>query len=90
MTTLIVAHIDEILTAKEVSKILKCSVAAVYRLREQGCIPAKFKLFEGRKGFRWTRMDVEAYLAQKMLPRFESDDNRAIFLPVRSPFVKVN
>ncbi len=90
MTTLIVAPIDEILTAKEVSKILKCSVAAVYRLREQGRLPSRFKLFEGRKGFRWTRMDVEAYLAERMLPRFESDANHDVFLPVRSPFVKVN
>ena len=84
------APIDEILTAREVSRILKCSVAMVYRLREQGHLHAKFKLFDGGKGFRWTRMDVEAYVAEKMLRRFESDDNHEMFLPVRSPFAKVN
>jgi excisionase family DNA binding protein len=52
----------DILTARDVAKLLKISRAMVYRLRSQGrCIPS-YKLFDGERGWRWSRTDVEAYL----------------------------
>jgi excisionase family DNA binding protein len=55
----------EILTAKEVASLLKCSVAMVYRLRESGELPESYKLFGGEKGFRWERAEVSRYLESK-------------------------
>ena len=58
----------EILTAAEVAALLKCSRAKVYQLHAEGALKATHKIFEGAKGWRWTREDVEQYLKTKQLP----------------------
>jgi excisionase family DNA binding protein len=52
----------DILTAREVARLLRISRAMVYRLRSQGRFIPRYKLFDGERGWRWSRMDVEAYL----------------------------
>lgn len=54
---------DEVLTAREVGALLKISRAAVYLLHKNGKLIPRWKLFDKRRGFRWSRADVEAYLA---------------------------
>ena len=61
----------EILTALEVAKLLKISRAMIYRLRAEGRLPARFKLFEGERGWRWTKTDVDAFLRSTMIPELE-------------------
>jgi predicted DNA-binding transcriptional regulator AlpA len=52
----------EVLTAKEVAALLKCSRAQVYRLRLDGSLMPRYKIFKGEKGWRWARPDVAKYL----------------------------
>ena len=55
----------DILTVGEVSKLLKVGRATVYRLRSEGILPARFKFFDGERGWRWSREDVEAFIASR-------------------------
>ena len=77
----------EILTAKDVARILKISLSMVYRLKAQGFLPATYKLFEGEKGFRWIKATVDQYLSRKMISRYEYESlqelqQSAKFVPV--------
>ncbi len=51
-----------ILRPKEVAAILKISLPAVYRLRAMGQLPARYKFFEGEKGWRFDIEDVLQYV----------------------------
>ena len=54
---------DEILTAQGVADILKVSRRKIYDLWTRGELTPRFKLFQkSREGWRWSRMDVDAYL----------------------------
>lgn len=74
---------DEILTALEVAKILKCSKSKVYELRANGDLRARFKIFEGEKGWRWTRQDVADYLDTRIDPYF-------VDFAATKPYVPIN
>ena len=52
----------DLLTAQDVARMLKCSRAAVYRLHQRGQLIARWKLFDGERGWRWSLPDVEVYL----------------------------
>jgi excisionase family DNA binding protein len=78
-------ELSGVLTAGDVARILKCSKSKVYQLREEGDLRARFKLFEGEKGWRWTREDVERYLNARMDPYFERFDRIEEFVPVKLP-----
>jgi excisionase family DNA binding protein len=74
---------DEVLTASEVAHVLKCSKSQIYRLRFDGKLLPRYKLFEGQKGWRWTRADVDAYLNRCSSEPRERFDQAPPFLPVR-------
>ena len=53
----------DILTAKDVARLMKISPAMVYRLHSEVKLLARYKVFDGKRGWRWNIHDVEAYLA---------------------------
>lgn len=56
---------DELMTAYEVASLLKCSARHVYRLADNRALPPSHKIFDGPRGFRWTRSEVETYLRDR-------------------------
>jgi predicted DNA-binding transcriptional regulator AlpA len=50
---------DEILTAKEVATMLKCSPTTLYRWRKQGIGPKYFNL---RGDVRYKMSEIDAYI----------------------------
>jgi hypothetical protein len=52
----------ELLTAVEVGSMLKCSRSMVYKLQSQGNLLPRYKIFDGEKGWRWSRVDVLAFI----------------------------
>jgi predicted DNA-binding transcriptional regulator AlpA len=72
----------EILSAKEVAKILKCSVSFVYQQRKSGGLAPRFKFGEGRKGWRWSRNDVDAFIKGHEIPGDSEDISMPDFIPV--------
>jgi predicted DNA-binding transcriptional regulator AlpA len=53
---------EELLSAKEVALLLKCSPSMIYRLAHEGLLVPRFKIFPSQKGWRWTRGDVQEYV----------------------------
>lgn len=74
--------LDEILTAREVAKLLKCSMSKVYELNIPGQLPASYKIFDGEKGLRWLLSDVKAYLYEHQLPEREPAETNQPFVAV--------
>jgi len=75
---------DELLTAKEVAGILKCSVSRVYELhtKDKALLP-RYKLFGGKKkGWRWSHQDVLGYVSACTLPGFEPKETPPPFVHV--------
>jgi excisionase family DNA binding protein len=70
----------EVLTAKEVASLLKCSRWTVYKLRDAGKIPAPFFLFDGARGERWLKSDIEQHVLQ--LRADVSDSAPRPFVPI--------
>lgn len=73
---------DEILTAREVAHILKCSVSFVYRQRNNGGLAPRFKFGEGQKGWRWSRGDVDSFIKGHEIPGGVEDMSMPDFIPV--------
>ena len=74
---------EEILNAQEVARVLKCSRSMVYQLRDRGELQARYKLFEGERGWRWTRGDIQNYLDARTLPGFVPYDVPEKFVHVK-------
>lgn len=72
----------EILSAKEVAQILKCSVSFVYQQRKRGGLAPRFKFGEGRKGWRWLRGDVDTFIKGHEIPGGLEDISMPNFVPV--------
>ena len=58
----------ELLTAKEVARALKLTVRSVYRLQNEGRIPASFRIAPSSS--RWDAREVEEFV--KAAPRFKA------------------
>jgi len=72
----------EVLTARDVAAILKCSRSKIYALQSRGELRPRFKIFDGEKGWRWHREDVQRFLSDHTMPGFEPVD-------IAPPFVRV-
>lgn len=81
----IVAEIlmNGLMDAHDVAKVLRCDVSFVHRERRVGALQSSVKLGNGEKGWRYTEKDVQAYLADKLVKKFDLDDEPAPqFIPV--------
>lgn len=75
---------EELLTAIEVARRLKCSRAMIYRLKDEGLLPASHKIFHGERGWRWTVAAVEQFIKSTRMTLPQDEDNlRPPFVPVR-------
>lgn len=75
---------EELLTAMEVARRLKCSRAMVYRLKDEGLLPPSHKIFRGDRGWRWTVAAVEEFIRNVRMTIPEDQENiRPPFVPVR-------
>jgi predicted DNA-binding transcriptional regulator AlpA len=76
---------QHILTAEEVGKLLKMSRSSVYKMREQGFLPARYKWPMGEKGWRWCLEDVDAFRMRYKI--FEPPQHEAApkFVPLERP-----
>jgi excisionase family DNA binding protein len=52
----------ELLTAREVAELLKCSRSQIYALRRRGVLPAPLQLFPGERGTRWLKQDIVEFI----------------------------
>lgn len=52
----------ELLTVKELAKLLKISIRSIWRYRSMGAIPKPIKV---GKSVRWDRKDIEQWLEDK-------------------------
>ena len=57
---------DELLTAREVGLLLKCSRAQVYKLRRECRLPLPLQVFPGDRGTRWLRSDIDGYIQARI------------------------
>ena len=55
------SHPHELLKAHEVAQMLRVSRRHVYRMNEDGVLPAPILM--GSQTFRWRRTDIESWLA---------------------------
>jgi len=82
---------NKLLTANEVAGILKCSVKTIDKLRLTMELPVRYKIFDGPKGLRWSREDVDAFIEKKeiiMRRVAEARDIPRRFIPVESAHKK--
>ena len=56
----------QILTVKDVCKLLNCSIATIYRWEQEGRLPfKKIRIGPNKVGFR--KVDVQAYINDQIL-----------------------
>ena len=59
----------ELLTAKELGKMLRLTTRSIYRLQKEGRIPASIKIAPGTR--RWDSAEVLKFLRNS--PRFQAE-----------------
>lgn len=59
MTTTKTSEVNELLTAKEISKMLKVTTRAVWNYRDAGAMPQPVRIIGA---VRWRASDVEAWI----------------------------